>query len=299
MLNKDIFNKFDKLVKKYELDDALLNDLASAICTADMLFGTNEKQLDINRFIASTDGRFGGVGVIVPKQPLPDVQVLRVLCDILILGIGSKDLKAIKDVSLANPSSDRVAKAMKLSLRGSSYKDEAECLKILEVLTKAIEADELNETIVYVINFIHKYDAGLDCKGLELPLKYKKVGYLNNASYVIDDISVDSFLYNLATCLVKNYSKVALARRLSISAKVDELKYRHRKEVILALESGTLTLARQGNHSLYSIISKMFHFTYSKTFVKMEGVLYLIYILSMNSALTSIDFMQDILTHNN
>ena len=71
MLNKDIFNKFDKLVKKYELDDALLNDLASAICTADMLFGTNEKQLDINRFIASTDGRFGGVGVIVPKQPIP------------------------------------------------------------------------------------------------------------------------------------------------------------------------------------------------------------------------------------
>ena len=300
MISQDLLAKYNAVVSHNKFDKAILNDIACAICTADTLFGDNDKRLDVARLAQS------GVGFISFNQvnntnPLPDVQVLRVLCDTLLLAYKFSGIIVPSGFDFAvNPKTTVVGTELGLSIHSGNdgYASEDVCISILNAYYSSISEDVLNPTIEYIIKFIHRYDKSLDCKGLSLPKKYKVLGSLNGATYTVDDIDESTFMYNLASCLVRNYSKVALARRLAISAKVDDLQYRHRKEVVLALESGTLTIAKQGNHSLYSIISKLFHFTYSKSFVKLDGILCLIYLLSLNPAISSVEFMKDLLFKN-
>ena len=88
MISTDNIEKFNKVVAYYQLDPAQLLDVAKAVCVADYLYGTDPQKLSPARLSNSGIEVFNGVSAVKSNaKPLPDVQVMRVICDTLFYGI--------------------------------------------------------------------------------------------------------------------------------------------------------------------------------------------------------------------
>ena len=90
MISQENIDKFNSIIAHYKLDTARILDVGRAICTSDILYGTNDKKLSIKRLANS------GVEIFRPlysgnAEPLPDVQVMRVLCDTLYYNSGVEE----------------------------------------------------------------------------------------------------------------------------------------------------------------------------------------------------------------
>ena len=181
----DFINKYKKVVDYYKLDSAKLNDIACAICIADQAWGTNDKQLDINRLLSSTD-LFSGIGNIVKKEQLPKVQVKRLLCDVIILVL-SEVGKLESDIALLTPSSAKVAHLMGVEKSYSDYANEDECENTMNsLLSYCVDNSEFEEIFEYIESTFKKmqsydkfYKATKNCgfTGAYLPKNYDSYGY--------------------------------------------------------------------------------------------------------------------------
>lgn len=136
MIEQRYLDMYFEIVGHFELAKNTLKDLINAICLADYLYGDNDKKLDYDRFLLSID--ITNEEVFNNEKALPDVQILRVLCDSLIIGV-----QDAADFTLTMPKSTRVAKAEEVERTGrDDYLDEAGCISLLEELHGLVEQAE-------------------------------------------------------------------------------------------------------------------------------------------------------------
>lgn len=105
--------KYLKVLERLDLPDESVKDVNRAICCADYLFGDNPQSLDYDLFVA---------------ESLPEVQMMRVYVDTLLICIGEGGYP------LTCPSSEKVARLSGHNLRTRGYADADECIKIMDDL---------------------------------------------------------------------------------------------------------------------------------------------------------------------
>lgn len=133
MIEQRYLDMYFEIVGHFELAENMLKDLINAICLADYLYGDNDKKLDYDRFILSVD--MENKKFLNNEKALPDVQILRVLCDSLIIGV-----QDAAGFTLTMPKSTRVTKAKEVERIGrDDYLDEAGCISLLEELHGLLE----------------------------------------------------------------------------------------------------------------------------------------------------------------
>lgn len=122
---------FKDVVDYYKLDMINLSDYAFAICMADNLEGSNKKELSVDRLIASDIGFINIFDSKISEDttPLPKVQCLRILCDVLVLALYDKN---IEGVHLTSQASTIVANKLGYKPRWDEYSDEEECIRVLK-----------------------------------------------------------------------------------------------------------------------------------------------------------------------
>lgn len=150
----DVLKLVKDCVENYKLDSKVLRDIAFAICTSDKMNGTNQRELDIDKFVESdTELDWSEILSVLSISPvnkfgvkLPRVQKLRVISDVLSMSLSSN----ISGLNLMCKSSSKVAQKLGVSLPSLDYADEDICYenlaKIEEELTKvSLDLTELED----------------------------------------------------------------------------------------------------------------------------------------------------------
>lgn len=145
MISQENIDKFNSIVTHYKLDTARILDVGRAVCTSDILYGTNDKKLSIKRLANS------GVDVFRPlysgsAEPLPDVQVMRVLCDTLYYNLLFKGKGLGRaGIHITSEASDSIGRGIgnkKYIPATKGYSDIEECQKVLDLMYEGCEFDE-------------------------------------------------------------------------------------------------------------------------------------------------------------
>lgn len=145
MISQENIDKFNSIVTHYKLDTARILDVGRAVCISDILYGTNDKKLSIKRLANS------GVDVFRPlysgsAEPLPDVQIMRVLCDTLYYNLLFKGKGLGKaGIHITSEASDSIGKGIgnkKYIPATKGYSDIEECQKVLDLMYEGCEFDE-------------------------------------------------------------------------------------------------------------------------------------------------------------
>lgn len=176
--------ELDKLVSscisKYNVDVNSLRDISFALCFADRLDGTNQKELDCDRFIASSSSEFNNVLKLLkiePKtnglNPLPRVQFERIVSDSLSILLNDK----VSDLRLSSKSASLVAKVLGIKMESDDYFDEASCEQNLKKLQGIAE---LNGSVQKVLKILKTLGVPLPNGVSELPLGYNLGEYANS-----------------------------------------------------------------------------------------------------------------------
>lgn len=159
MISTDNIEKFNKVVAYYQLDQAQLRDVAKAVCIADYLHGTDPQKLSPARLDNSGIDTFNGVSAVKSNaKPLPDVQVMRVICDTLFYGIYIKHKKLVKGTRLTNACSSYVGTELQVNnspvmrAETNEYFDIDECQRILDSFVDSCIADLDFNPLVDVMN---------------------------------------------------------------------------------------------------------------------------------------------------
>lgn len=151
-------------MEKNSIQGKRLADVCLAICIADQLKGSNNRELSTDRFSIKADDDWESVLNLLElestsgREPLPKVQRYRVICDALYICIG----KSIEGVSLSNERSGIVVKSftevMGVSeLSGirctNGYSSIEECERVLKLLNQnSYDLSELFELESQVSN---------------------------------------------------------------------------------------------------------------------------------------------------
>ena len=145
MISQENIDKFNSIVTHYKLDTARILDVGRAVCTSDILYGTNDKKLSIKRLANS------GVDAFRPlysgsAEPLPDVQVMRVLCDTLYYNLLFKGKGLGRaGIHITSEASDSIGRGIgnkKYIPATKGYSDIEECQKVLNLMYEGCEFDE-------------------------------------------------------------------------------------------------------------------------------------------------------------
>lgn len=145
MISQENIDKFNSIVTHYKLDTARILDVGRAVCTSDILYGTNDKKLSIKRLANS------GVDAFRPlysgsAEPLPDVQVMRVLCDTLYYNLLFKGKGLGRaGIHITSEASDSIGRGIgnkKYIPATNGYSDIEECQKVLDLMYEGCEFDE-------------------------------------------------------------------------------------------------------------------------------------------------------------
>lgn len=145
MISQENIDKFNSIVTHYKLDTARILDVGRAVCTSDILYGTNDKKLSIKRLANS------GVDAFRPlysgsAEPLPDVQVMRVLCDTLYYNLLFKGKGLGRaGIHITSEASDSIGRGIgnkKYIPATKGYSDIEECQKVLDLMYEGCEFDE-------------------------------------------------------------------------------------------------------------------------------------------------------------
>lgn len=228
----DLVKLMEDCIKNFDLDVNMLRDIAFSICIADKIHGTNNKELDVDKFVSSDseldwDSVLSLIGVQSQNKgidSLPRVQKLRVISDMLSLSVNNK----VNGLCLMCKSSSIVATKLGVSLKCVDYADEAFCYENLEkiesyVSSVSIELGSLesiyNKICIYnkkilsmssisLSNQISSFlipsdiykDLGKSCSNEEFK------GVLERMNFTVDDYAdyfLDSYCYELVQEIAK------------------------------------------------------------------------------------------------
>lgn len=194
MISQENIDKFNSIVTHYKLDTARILDVGRAVCTSDILYGTNDKKLSIKRLANS------GVDVFRPlylgsAEPLPDVKVMRVLCDTLYYNLLFKGKGLGRaGIHITSEASDSIGRGIgnkKYIPATKGYSDMEECQKVLDLMYEGCEFDESEFADIFeftseVLGRFRKMFDIIDkshtlsesqFKSIYLPKKYDSHGY--------------------------------------------------------------------------------------------------------------------------
>lgn len=138
-----------KIISKYDLNTEEIGAYCQTICIADMLKGTNQKELTLSKlYRASQDSEWGRVlkSIGLPckvedgKSDLPEVQKYRVILDALIICI-HKTGKLDSKYTFCS----EATKSIYSGIGGSDYKNIDECKNLLFDLVGGTESSRLAE----------------------------------------------------------------------------------------------------------------------------------------------------------
>lgn len=227
-------------IENFNLDVNKLRDIAFAICIADKLTGTNQRELDIDKFVESSDelewdsvlSLFNITSQNRGCSSLPRVQKLRVISDVLSLSVCNE----VSGLKLSCIASKKVAKQLGVSLESVDYADENVCygnLSKIQSHLSSVSVDLSNLTIIYNKLCIYS-DKIISIGGFDLPIAISNIlipdkifnnlgkkctiedlnKFLEKNDLTIDDYSayiVDIYCYEIvqeiAKLLNKRYAK--------------------------------------------------------------------------------------------
>lgn len=190
MIDSSYIDKFINIINSKEIDKDYVKDIMIAIVISDYMNGTNQKELDVDKLCASQDANWNKLKSFLglPNSEshntlLPDVQLMRILCDCLYVCLdGSK----IEGVSITSPATRYVCNAEGISVKGSDYVDEEGCKVIFDKYTETGEYDELFDFIKRVLSKTRNLQGKLDIaedkfnklfEQLYLPKNYNSCGF--------------------------------------------------------------------------------------------------------------------------
>lgn len=159
MISQESIDKFNSIIAHYKLDIARILDVGRAICTSDILYGTNDKKLSIKRLANS------GVDIFRPlysgnAEPLPDVQVMRVICDTLYYNLLFKGKGVGKvGIHITSEASDSIGKGIgnkQYIPVANGYSDMEECQKVLDLMYEGCKNTKDWDSLVIFDNYIAK-----------------------------------------------------------------------------------------------------------------------------------------------
>lgn len=199
MISTDNIEKFNKVVAYYQLDPAQLWDVAKAICIADYLHGTDPQKLSPARLGNCGIEAFNGVSAVKSTaKPLPDVQVMRVICDTLFYSIYIKHKKLVKGTKMTNACSSYVGTELQVNnspvmkAETNEYLDMDDCQRILNAYVDScdeVSESEFADTFEFVSKTLGRFRALLSIidkshtldesqfSSIYLPEEYDSHGY--------------------------------------------------------------------------------------------------------------------------
>lgn len=161
MISQEYLDKFSTILTSLNIDTETVQMLARGICTADIMFGDNPEKLSIKRLEVSGVEQFNGISkaTMQSTKPLPDVQVLRVMCDALFcyLCASNKISKyaskvyptnqaTFKVVNNLNVLNEQVKKKYSVSVE---YATLDECQSILDYLYDSLQEEEISDLPIF------------------------------------------------------------------------------------------------------------------------------------------------------
>lgn len=166
--------RIQAIIKNHNIDVTVLSDFISAVVMSEKLHGTNQKEIDIDRF-ASEFPDFGfKANTKLSITPLPKVQVMRIFIDSISLYLNKTGIK-VQDVHLTMPSSSHIGIGKPVS-GVSTYSDEVECEKMLKLLeaqkTSNVDVDDLLAQISVLVPSSIKKNITLNSKYADSAEKY-------------------------------------------------------------------------------------------------------------------------------
>lgn len=278
MIEQDYIKKFTDVVEHHQLDKAKVFDVATAICIADNKWGTDTQKLSVKRLENSGVDYFRGISkVSEPAKPLPDVQIMRILCDTLYICLYTK-LDSIKDkVHLTCPSSVEVSIGYHLKGRETTYCDIEECKRILD-LFNSLRSNNVSDKVC-ISKFIDYVEHGCSCgyilSGLVLNSAYEdsfsQASFLDRINF---NNSVKSNIYDsLTDKIIDTYLRDTnrLKTSLLIASKARILGT---KKYVLKLSPDKYKSIRADSF-VYNALSPLFTFTHADSLQNMDSIIVL------------------------
>lgn len=148
MISQENIDKFNKVISHYNLSETSIKDLGRAVCVSDMLYGSNDKQLSVKRLANSGVDIFKSLSQS-KAEPLPDVQVMRVMCDTLYFALLIEKGSGMNKIGihLTSEASNYIGKGIRkngqiLDPGSKGYSDMDECQKVLDLYCSFSDFDE-------------------------------------------------------------------------------------------------------------------------------------------------------------
>lgn len=236
----------DVIQEQYGITGLEMLDLRFALCKADELYGTNNKELSIDRLLVGT----GRLSPDLALVELPRVQQARVMFDSLVIALSMNGVDT-SGIGVSSEASLRVANILRLSVSSEySYATEDDLYEGTKVLFSLIRVEAIDQFVEEVINYLERTRSGIELEGkLVLPDFYKDkvkrtlvgVAYDSNAVFEESDrhkfatILADSIAIKLIdsmnlSCMLymQEVSKVVVDKlNLSVSAEIIARLSRH------------------------------------------------------------------------
>lgn len=195
MISHENIDKFNSIISHYGLDTAQVQDAGRAVCIADILYGTNDKRLSVKRLANSGVDVFRALAQ-GSAQSLPDVQIMRVMCDSLYYTLLFKG-KGIGRVGihLTSEASDYIGKGIgkkQFVPANYGYCDMEECQKVLDLMyanCNEVDEPEFADIFEFTSDVLGRFRKMFDIidksrtlsesqfKSIYLPEKYDSHGY--------------------------------------------------------------------------------------------------------------------------
>lgn len=151
MISKDTLKKYKDVIEFFNLDTNHLRDVVYSIVMIDYIRGTNRRELDVDKLCSNNNDiwnefkSFIGLGSSINNcENLPYVQMLRIMCDSLIICL--KENGNLNDsFLLTSECSIKVSSSLGLQLQSKGYCSESECLEVIDNLHGLVVSDVPNE----------------------------------------------------------------------------------------------------------------------------------------------------------
>lgn len=210
----EYIEKYQKIVKFYNIDTNRLSDIVHAIVLSDMHGGSNRQELDIDRLYSKNmDSRLCDLWQInntAERNILPDVQLLRIMCDSLFIYLHDNPVPATYITSEMSSKVYNIVSGG--SMEVTAYCDEVECAKILDAYEKSCIdtgafdwVEKFDKVMSKSIEYIEKNinmassceDSVKSClKSIVVPVKSKYLrqddwdysGVVDIKTYVLDNV---------------------------------------------------------------------------------------------------------------
>lgn len=270
MISRENIDKFNSIISHYGLDTAQVQDAGRAVCIADILYGTNDKRLSVKRLANSGVDVFRALAQ-GSAQPLPDVQIMRVMCDSLYYALLFKG-KGIgrAGIHLTSEASDYIGKGIgkkQFVPANYGYCDMEECQKVLDLMyancVASSQVGNVNDLLAKLAEF-----RGLDISSLVLDKKYETICTFPVIFKDLNEEDYRASLTDYAVSYICNRSRV-VTYSIVVHSRLSKLKLEKRLNLIM--NTHTRDLLNQ-NESVYKALSAGFALSMAKSDFNDESV---------------------------